>query len=222
MKTTRNGAASHPRWSGRSLLASGALTVVMFGVLPLANVLSQPDVDALMVLRDIELAPLPPPPPMPVPEPPPAAVELEDPVPIELPTMEPLAESPQLAMDWPSLQPALGFDGGVPVGSGYWPVLDQVFDMAEVDVPPQPLVQIRPTYPPGARRSGVEGTVVLKFVVTESGAVEDVRVVESSPGTTFVTASKAAVARWRFEPARFRGDAVAVRVTIPMEFKLGD
>ncbi len=222
MKTRAQGAASHPRWSGRSLLASGTLTVVMFGVLPLAHVLSQPDMEALIVLRDIELAPLPPPPPMPVPEPPPAAVELEDPVPIELPMMEPLAESPPLAMEWPSLQPALGFDGGVPVGVGHWRILDQVFEMAEVDVPPRPLVQIPPAYPPGARRSGVEGAVVLEFVVTESGLVEEVRVVESDPGTTFVTASKAAVARWRFEPARFRGDPVAVRVTIPLEFKLGD
>lgn len=195
--------------------------MVMFGVLPLAHVLTQPDVDALIVLRDLELAALPPP-PIPVAEPPPPPAAPDAPMPIELPSLEPVMEPLPPAMELPSLRPAFGLDGGMPVRSGYWPVLDRVYGLAEVDMPPQPLVQVPPLYPHAARRSGLEGTVVLEFVVTESGTVEQMRVLESRPGTVFVAAAQAAVERWRFEPAQHRGTPVPVLVSIPLEFRLGN
>lgn len=222
MTTGHHDAMAGPRWSGRSLLASAALTLVMFCVLPLAYVLTQPDVDALIVLRDLEVVPLPSPPPVPMAEPPPPVAPPEVPLPIELPSLEPQVEPVLPTLDLPAVRPTLGWDGGVPVRSGYWPVLDGVYTMTEVDVPPRPLVQAPPIYPPAARRSGFEGTVVLEFVVTESGTVEQVRVVESRPGTVFVAAAQSAVERWRFQPAQYRGEPVAVRVNVPLEFRLGD
>lgn len=220
MKAARQSIAARPGWSGHSLLTSGALTVVMFGILPLAHVLTQPDVDALVMLRNLDVTHVPPPPPLLAPERPPPDAPPEQTVPIELPSFEPATEAAPPALDLPASRPAFGLSGGVGIGSGYWPVLDRVFDLGEVDVPPQALVQVPPQYPHAARRSGLEGSVLLEFLVTDSGRVDQIRLVESRPGTVFVAAAKAAIAQWRFEPARYRGDPVPVRVTLPVDFQL--
>ena len=50
-----------------------------------------------------------------------------------------------------------------------------------VDTPPKALKRLAPEYPSGARRKGIEGYVTLSLLVSESGRVQDVVVVESYP-----------------------------------------
>lgn len=77
-----------------------------------------------------------------------------------------------------------------------------------------------PPYPRVARRRGYEGTVLLEVLVTEEGRVGELRVVESSGHDLLDKASLRAVEAWRFSPGR-RGDrVVAMRVFVPVRFRL--
>ena len=55
-----------------------------------------------------------------------------------------------------------------------------------------------PVYPAEARKHRVEGTVVLKAVVSEGGKVEGVRLVEGNP--TLAAAAISAVKQWHYRP----------------------
>jgi protein TonB len=78
-----------------------------------------------------------------------------------------------------------------------------------------------PPYPVVARRLGKEGVVVLDVLVAEDGHAADVRVLQSSGFAPLDESAATTVReRWRFVPARRGGAAVAVRVTVPIRFRL--
>jgi protein TonB len=77
-----------------------------------------------------------------------------------------------------------------------------------------------PSYPLRARRDGVEGTVVLRVLVTAAGAAGRVELDASSGSAALDRAAEDAVRSWRFVPAR-RGDtAVDAWVVVPVVFHL--
>jgi protein TonB len=78
-----------------------------------------------------------------------------------------------------------------------------------------------PEYPPRALQRGVGGCVKLEISVTEDGAVENVRVIESS-NEIFDRASVAAVQRWRYAPRLVddlpvRVDGIRTTLTFELE-----
>lgn len=73
---------------------------------------------------------------------------------------------------------------------------------------PVPISMGAPGYPEGAKSAGVEGTVVIQYVVTETGAVTSVQVVKGPPELT--GACVAAVSNWKFKPARQKGAPISV------------
>jgi periplasmic protein TonB len=78
-----------------------------------------------------------------------------------------------------------------------------------------------PPYPVVARRLGKEGVVVLEVLVAEDGHAADVRVLQSSGFAPLDESAATTVReRWRFVPAHRGGAAVAVRVTVPIRFRL--
>ncbi|MDC0305254.1 TonB family protein [bacterium] len=78
-----------------------------------------------------------------------------------------------------------------------------------------------PVYPSGARRSGIEGKVVVLVGVAPSGRVSNARV-ESSSGSSSLDAAALTAARlYRFVPATdSAGQAVATKAVIPFIFRL--
>lgn len=95
-----------------------------------------------------------------------------------------------------------------------------VFDIEEVDKPPKAVYQIAPVYPLAAKHKGVEGQVVIKFVVQADGSVTDVKVVSARPADLFEQSAINAVRKWRFKPGTRHNQPVATRVEVPLEFKL--
>jgi protein TonB len=74
-------------------------------------------------------------------------------------------------------------------------------------------------YPSEAEAEGAEGRVVVTFVVTEQGQVEDAAVTaEAHPALD--AAALAAVRRARFVPAHRDGHPVRVRLALPITFEL--
>jgi TonB family protein len=75
-------------------------------------------------------------------------------------------------------------------------------------------------YPEMARRAGVEGRVHVEFVVDPDGNVRDARVVRGA-GAGLDEEALRVVRAARFIPGRQRGQAVHVRMTLPITFRLG-
>lgn len=92
---------------------------------------------------------------------------------------------------------------------------------ASAEEEPAELVsKVDPPYPEAARRSGVEGTVVLDVRIDESGAVTDIQVLRGLPlGVS--EAAVAAVSRWKYRPARGRTGPVPSHKTVRVIFRLG-
>ncbi|MFN0179014.1 MAG: TonB family protein [Gemmatimonadales bacterium] len=101
------------------------------------------------------------------------------------------------------------------------PSTDQAFIEAAVDEPARVIHQPAPEYPPVLKAAGIEGRVVLEFVVDTLGAVErsSIRVVE--PGQRgFEESAQRAVLGARFAPARIRGQPVRQLVRQGVGFRI--
>lgn len=86
-------------------------------------------------------------------------------------------------------------------------------------VPGHLIQRVDPVYPGQAKRTFVTGTVVMTATVARDGSVTDVKVV--SGNTILVPAAMSAVSKWKYEPARIDGVAVAAPATITMNFTMG-
>ena len=84
--------------------------------------------------------------------------------------------------------------------------------------PPKRIAGDAAPYPEAARRLQLEGVVTVEMIVTETGSVEDARVVESA-GEILDHAVLEAIRSWRFEPARKNGVKVRVRWTYRERFQ---
>ena len=73
-----------------------------------------------------------------------------------------------------------------------------------------PIVKVAPTYPDEAVREGIEGHVLLEFVVTESGAVRDPVVLEAEPPGVFDQAALDAVGKFKYKPKVVDGELVEI------------
>jgi periplasmic protein TonB len=86
-------------------------------------------------------------------------------------------------------------------------------------IPPKKVLDVKPVYPEAARAERAEGSVILEIVVGHTGAVEEVKVLKSSP--LFDAAAAEAVKRWKYEPALLGGSKpVRVFMTVRVEFRL--
>ena len=74
-------------------------------------------------------------------------------------------------------------------------------------------------YPEIARRAGIEGVVVIQFIVDEHGNISDFSVLRDIGGGA-ANAAIDAIQATQWEPGRQRGRAVPVRFQIPIRFVL--
>jgi protein TonB len=72
-----------------------------------------------------------------------------------------------------------------------------------------PIVKVAPIYPSRALQRRLEGYVVVEFVVTSSGAVRDVRVVEST-AEIFEAAAIEAAQKFKYRPRIIDGQPIEV------------
>jgi len=78
--------------------------------------------------------------------------------------------------------------------------------------------QVQPEYPLIARRSRVEGTVVLKAIIGRDGTVEKLTLISGQP--LFVQAAIDAVRQWLYKPTYLNGEAVEVITEIDVNFHM--
>jgi len=75
-------------------------------------------------------------------------------------------------------------------------------------------------YPPQARRLGVEGKVLLQFVVDKSGNISDVKVLKGIGAGCDEEAARVMQKAPSWSPGKQRGKAVKQRCIVPISFKL--
>lgn len=75
-------------------------------------------------------------------------------------------------------------------------------------------------YPAEAVRDGVQGKVMVDFVIEKDGSVTDVRVVKGVSDELDVEAVRVVSASPKWKPGRVNGNKVRTSLTIPVEFKL--
>jgi len=79
----------------------------------------------------------------------------------------------------------------------------------------------KPRYPESLRSAGVEGQVLIRFVVDTAGRIEPSSVqVLSATHPLFVQAVKAALGGFRFRPAQAAGHRVEATAEMPFEFSI--
>lgn len=102
-------------------------------------------------------------------------------------------------------------------------VVDETYYVA-VDMMPEPsggieAIQKKIIYPSNARRDKLEGKVIIKAFIDESGSVRRAEVIKGIGGGCD-EAAIAAVMSSRFRPGRMNGKVVKVQVTLSLLFKL--
>lgn len=125
----------------------------------------------------------------------------------------------QIAM---KLVPDLSVDAG---GGGDAAVVQsqdlqaEVFEEGETDEPPVPVTTTPVAYPLEARERGIEGTLVVVFIIGHDGKVKSIDV-QKSPSPIITREAKRTIAAWRFTPGKKKGIPVNVRAKKEITFKL--
>lgn len=98
---------------------------------------------------------------------------------------------------------------------------NKVFKEFEVETPAGKIGGPSPEYPDVLRSSGIEGEVMVQFVVNENGRYEPgtLKILQSS-NAAFTASVKAALPQMRFSAARVGGRKVSQLVQLPFEFHL--
>ena len=86
-----------------------------------------------------------------------------------------------------------------------------------------PIVKVAPVYPRRAQTRGIEGYVLLEFIVTKTGAVANPVVIESSPPGIFDRAAINAALKFKYKPKVVDGEPIDVAgVRNRITFELAD
>jgi len=104
-----------------------------------------------------------------------------------------------------------------PPKSDLKPSLPVGVSLGNLDERPRINSQAAPAYPPAMAAAGIDGSVVVSFVIDANGVVRDARAVKSTR-SEFEAAAVEAVSKWRFDAGRKGGRAVNTRVTQLLAF----
>ena len=77
-------------------------------------------------------------------------------------------------------------------------------------------------YPAEARQNGIEGTVIVVFVINSDGSISDVEILRGIGGGADEEAVRVVQNSPNWEPGKQRDRTVNTRMRLPIRFKLGD
>ena len=106
-------------------------------------------------------------------------------------------------------------------GEGAGRAADQVYSESSVDERAE-IVSAPPLeYPPALRHAGLQGRVTVQAVIDTLGRAEPASVkVVARPNTAFDESARAYVLHAMFRPARVKGRAVRVLITVPVNYRI--
>ena len=75
-------------------------------------------------------------------------------------------------------------------------------------------------YPQEAKEKGIQGRVIIQFIVEKDGSIKDTKVVRGVDSSLDNEALRVINAMPKWEPGKHKGEAVSVKYTVPVAFKL--
>lgn len=114
------------------------------------------------------------------------------------------------AITIPVMKPGANFGKGM-----------ELFDVSQLDQRPVLRVPVQPAYPYEMSRAGINGNVVVEFIISSNGDVTQAQIIRSS-NREFEVPAMQAVLKWKFKPGRKGGRAVNVRASQLIEFNLDE
>ena len=205
---------SGPLWP---LVVALLLSLCVFLVLPLTQMMSSglqkklmlTKADATTLAAPVEdFEPPPPPPPEEKPEPPPPQLS-------DAPPPMSLNVDLDIAVGAGGALAGFGQFSGAEEGGG---LLD-AFSVMDLERKPELVASVSPQYPSELRKAKIEGSVTIVFVLDETGRVEDPRV-ENSSRPEFEKPALDAVKKWKFKPGMKDGNAVRTYMRLPIRFTI--
>ena len=109
------------------------------------------------------------------------------------------------------------------------PILPDVFD--EVDEMPQfpggmagmmQYLSSNLRYPQDAREAGTQGRVIVSFIVEKDGSISNAKVAKSTYSSLDEEALRVVSAMPKWTPGKQNGEAVRVKYSVPVSFRLGN
>lgn len=120
-------------------------------------------------------------------------------------------------------EPPVGLEGGTgeaPAETEPFVVVDQMPKFKGGDAELMLYLSRKLRYPGAAQRNGIEGTVIVTFVVGITGEITDVEVLKGLGYGTEEEAARVIQSMPKWEPGRQNGRAVPVRYTLPIRFNI--
>lgn len=202
-----------------AISVAGTVGFVVLTSAPVGALEDEEDDDAIAVelAREPEPPPPPPPPPEVAPKPKPVRAKVatpttivdEGPIEEKEPTKNFLAEEPE--REEPKAEPvatAAPPPPAPPKTIVRKPVDKKPIRLSEHMPKPVQLVMATPEYPAAAKSQGIEGVVLVRYVIGEDGSTRSIKAVKGPP--ELQAACVDAVKKWRFQPILVDGVAVAV------------
>ena len=87
-------------------------------------------------------------------------------------------------------------------------------------VAPIPYIKPRPAYPIKAMQNGLEGTVVVRVLISATGTILETKISKSSGSAMLDEAARQGIMQWKFHPGRQASGAVTTAIDVPIEFTL--
>jgi len=108
-----------------------------------------------------------------------------------------------------------GVDGGVPSQTNREDAIPIGGDVKA----PELIFRVEPDYPEAARKTGIQGVVILQAIIGTAGEVEQIQVLKAVDPLLDASAQRA-VQQWRYRPATLNKRAVRVLLSVTISFKL--
>lgn len=130
------------------------------------------------------------------------------------PKKPPQPQEPPPPMEQPQMSPDIadagdaGFDFSADVGGDM--ALQSGLALESGDGEYLPIVKVSPVYPRRALQRGIEGYVIVEFVVDKTGAVKSPTVIEANPEGLFNRAALDAALKFKYKPRVVNGEATEV------------
>ena len=81
------------------------------------------------------------------------------------------------------------------------------------------IYRVQPVYPVLARQARIQGTVLLRAVISKTGTIENLMAVSGHP--MLIPSAVNAVRQWRYRPYMLNGDPIEVETEVTVNFVLG-
>ncbi len=107
--------------------------------------------------------------------------------------------------------------------------INKVYEMFDVETPPTfvggdkalfSYLGRNMSYPTFAREKSIQGTVILTFIVNETGKISDAKIIQDVKGGCGQEALRLINTMPDWIPGTYKGKNVKIRYTMPVRFKL--